>query len=108
MSRPAETALARRHPLNRPPRRTKSVIRRTAVLSVNKHILRPSLTNLEREQEIVMRIRSGFLGLLLLIPTMAHAEALRVSGAKKDDLQAVMAHLRANSPEIPIQFNNYR
>lgn len=27
-----------------------------------------------------MRIRSGFLGVLLLIPTMAHADALRVSG----------------------------
>jgi len=35
-------------------------------------------------------------------------EALRVSGGKKDDLQAVMAHLRANPPAIPLQFTNYR
>ena len=35
-------------------------------------------------------------------------EALRVSGAKRDDLQAVIAHLRANPPGIPLQFTNYR
>ena len=35
-------------------------------------------------------------------------EALRVSGTKKDDLQAVMAHLKANNPGIPLQFTNYR
>ena len=35
-------------------------------------------------------------------------EALRVSGSKKDDLQAVIAHLRANPPAIPLQFNNFR
>jgi uncharacterized protein YajQ (UPF0234 family) len=35
-------------------------------------------------------------------------EALRVSSPKKDDLQAVMAALRAKPPGIPIQFNNYR
>ena len=35
-------------------------------------------------------------------------EALRVSSAKKDDLQAVIAHLKANPPEIPLQFKNYR
>ena len=33
-------------------------------------------------------------------------EALRVSSAKKDDLQAVIAHLKANPPEIPLQFKN--
>jgi uncharacterized protein YajQ (UPF0234 family) len=35
-------------------------------------------------------------------------EALRVSSAKKDDLQAVIAALKANPPEIPLQFKNYR
>ena len=35
-------------------------------------------------------------------------EALRVTSAKKDDLRAVIAHLKANPPEIPLQFKNYR
>ncbi|HEX3359146.1 MAG TPA: YajQ family cyclic di-GMP-binding protein [Tepidisphaeraceae bacterium] len=44
----------------------------------------------------------------LKVQASIQGEALRVSGAKKDDLQAVMAHLRAHPPGIPIQFNNYR
>jgi uncharacterized protein YajQ (UPF0234 family) len=35
-------------------------------------------------------------------------EALRVVGAKLDDLQTVQAGLRAKPPEVPIQFNNYK
>jgi uncharacterized protein YajQ (UPF0234 family) len=35
-------------------------------------------------------------------------DALRVSGTKKDDLQAVIQHLRENPPEIPLQFTNFR
>ena len=35
-------------------------------------------------------------------------ESLRVSSPKKDDLQAVMAAIRAKPPAIPVQFNNYR
>lgn len=35
-------------------------------------------------------------------------EALRVSSSKKDDLQAVIALLKAHPPAIPLQFNNYR
>jgi cyclic-di-GMP-binding protein len=46
--------------------------------------------------------------LKLKVNASIQGEALRVSGPKKDDLQAVMAHLRANPPPVPIQFNNYR
>jgi uncharacterized protein YajQ (UPF0234 family) len=35
-------------------------------------------------------------------------EALRIVGAKLDDLQAVQAAIRAHPPEIPVQFNNYK
>jgi uncharacterized protein YajQ (UPF0234 family) len=55
-------------------------------------------------KEIQKRIKD----LGLKVQASIQGEALRVSGAKKDDLQAVMAHLRANPPGIPIQFNNYR
>jgi uncharacterized protein YajQ (UPF0234 family) len=32
---------------------------------------------------------------------------LRVTGKKKDDLQAVIAHLKAHGPEYPLQFVNF-
>jgi hypothetical protein len=46
--------------------------------------------------------------LKLKVNASIQGEALRVSGSKKDDLQAVMAYLREHPPTIPIQFNNYR
>ncbi|MBS0387847.1 MAG: DUF520 family protein, partial [Proteobacteria bacterium] len=33
---------------------------------------------------------------------------LRVSGKKRDDLQAAMALLRKSSTELPLQFENFR
>ena len=46
--------------------------------------------------------------LKLKVNASIQGEALRVSGSKKDDLQAVIANLRANPPGLPIQFTNYR
>jgi uncharacterized protein YajQ (UPF0234 family) len=46
--------------------------------------------------------------LKLKVNASIQGEALRVSGGKKDDLQAVMAHLRAHPPGVPVQFNNFR
>ena len=46
--------------------------------------------------------------LKLKVNAAIQGEALRVSSSKKDDLQAVIAALRANPPEIPLQFNNFR
>jgi uncharacterized protein YajQ (UPF0234 family) len=46
--------------------------------------------------------------LKLKVQASIQGEAIRVSGAKKDDLQAVMAHLKAHPPELPVQFNNFR
>ncbi|MBV8781092.1 MAG: YajQ family cyclic di-GMP-binding protein [Phycisphaerae bacterium] len=46
--------------------------------------------------------------LKLKVNASIQGEALRVSGSKRDDLQAVIAHLKANPPAVPIQFTNYR
>jgi cyclic-di-GMP-binding protein len=46
--------------------------------------------------------------LKLKVNASIQGEALRVSGSKKDDLQAVIAALKANPPGIPLQFNNFR
>jgi cyclic-di-GMP-binding protein len=35
-------------------------------------------------------------------------EQIRVTSKSKDDLQGVMQHLRANPPDIPLQFTNFR
>lgn len=35
-------------------------------------------------------------------------DAVRVTGAKRDDLQATMALLRKDVPEAPLTFNNFR
>lgn len=35
-------------------------------------------------------------------------DAVRVSGAKRDDLQSVIAMLRKDVPEAPLDFNNFR
>jgi hypothetical protein len=48
-------------------------------------------------QELGLKVRAQIQG-----------EALRVVGAKLDELQAVQAALRAKPPAVPIQFNNYK
>ncbi len=55
-------------------------------------------------KEIQRRIKD----LKLKVNASIQGEALRVSGKKRDDLQAVMADLRANPVSIPLQFNNFR
>jgi uncharacterized protein YajQ (UPF0234 family) len=35
-------------------------------------------------------------------------ETVRVSGAKRDDLQAAMQLLRKDVPDTPLEFNNFR
>lgn len=60
------------------------------------------------ESELAKKIVKLLKDSKLKVQAAIQGEALRVSGAKKDDLQAVIAHFRANPPEIPIQFNNFR
>ena len=35
-------------------------------------------------------------------------ESVRITGAKRDDLQAAMAMLRKDVPDMPLEFNNFR
>src|SRR3954462_7853555 len=60
------------------------------------------------DKDTAKTIQKHIKDLKLKVQASIQGEALRVSGSKKDDLQAVMAHLRAHPPGIPIQFNNYR
>lgn len=47
-------------------------------------------------------------GLKLKVQTQVQGTQLRVSSAKKDDLQAVIAALKEKDFGIPLQFTNYR
>ena len=35
-------------------------------------------------------------------------DSVRITGAKRDDLQAAMALLRKDVPDVPLAFNNFR
>jgi uncharacterized protein YajQ (UPF0234 family) len=60
------------------------------------------------DKDTAKSIQKSIKELKLKVNASIQGEALRVSGAKRDDLQAVIAHLKANPPEIPLQFTNYR
>ncbi|MBC7802444.1 MAG: YajQ family cyclic di-GMP-binding protein [Candidatus Parcubacteria bacterium] len=44
----------------------------------------------------------------LKVAASIQGDAVRVSGAKKDDLQAAMQLMRASVTDLPLQFNNFR
>jgi cyclic-di-GMP-binding protein len=60
------------------------------------------------DKDTAKAIQKQIKELKLKVNASIQGEALRVSSSKKDDLQAVITHLKAHPPEIPIQFNNYR
>ncbi|MBM3254977.1 MAG: YajQ family cyclic di-GMP-binding protein [Candidatus Omnitrophica bacterium] len=47
-------------------------------------------------------------GLGLKVQTQIEGEKIKVSSAKKDDLQAVIAHLKGLNFSLPLNFCNYR
>lgn len=44
----------------------------------------------------------------LKVQAAIQGEQLRITGKKRDDLQTVIATLKAESLELPLQFNNFR
>ena len=44
----------------------------------------------------------------LKVAASIQGDAVRVSGGKKDDLQAAMQLVRTSIPDLPLQFNNFR
>ena len=44
----------------------------------------------------------------LKVQAAIQGEAVRVSGAKRDDLQAAMALIKKDLPDLPVSFNNLR
>jgi uncharacterized protein YajQ (UPF0234 family) len=44
----------------------------------------------------------------LKLQAAIQGDSVRISGAKRDDLQAAMALLRKELPDVPLTFNNFR
>lgn len=60
------------------------------------------------DKDTAKTIQKSIKDLKLKVNASIQGESLRVSGAKRDDLQTVIAYLKANPPGIPLQFNNFR
>jgi Uncharacterized protein conserved in bacteria len=58
----------------------------------------------ERAKQIVKLVKEG----KLKVQASIQGAAVRVSGSKKDDLQAVIQFLRKAVTDIPVQFTNFR
>jgi len=60
------------------------------------------------DKDTAKTIQKAIKDLKLKVNASIQGDALRVSGSKKDDLQAVITYLKSNPPGIPLQFTNYR
>jgi cyclic-di-GMP-binding protein len=60
------------------------------------------------ESEQAKKIQQMIKGSKLKVQASIQGDAVRVTGAKRDDLQAAMAQIKAEISEFPISFNNFR
>jgi len=60
------------------------------------------------ERELAKKIQGEIKSAKLKVDSQINGDKLRVTGKKRDDLQAVMALLRGKEFELPLQFDNFR
>jgi len=60
------------------------------------------------EQAVSKKLIAALKGAKLKVEAQINGDKLRVSGKKRDDLQAAMALLRKSEVDLPLQFNNFR
>jgi uncharacterized protein YajQ (UPF0234 family) len=60
------------------------------------------------ETEDAKKITRAIKDSKLKVQGSIQGESVRVTGAKRDDLQAAMAMLRKDVPDMPLEFNNFR
>ena len=60
------------------------------------------------ERELAKKLQGAIKDAKLKVDTQINGDKLRVTGKKRDDLQAAMALLRAGNFERPLQFDNFR
>jgi uncharacterized protein YajQ (UPF0234 family) len=60
------------------------------------------------DRELAKRLVKEIKGSKLEVQVAVQGDELRVSGKKRDDLQAAIAHIRGLKVELPLQFVNMR
>jgi len=60
------------------------------------------------EQPVAKKLVATLKGAKLKVEAQINGDKLRVTGKKRDDLQAAMAVLRKAEVELPLQFDNFR
>jgi uncharacterized protein YajQ (UPF0234 family) len=60
------------------------------------------------ERELAKKLQAAIKDARLKVESQINGDKLRVTGKKRDDLQATMALLRAGNFELPLQFDNFR
>ncbi len=60
------------------------------------------------EPEVSKKIQRMIKDSKLKVQAAIQGDAVRVTGAKRDDLQAAMALIKKDIPDIPLSFNNFR
>ena len=60
------------------------------------------------ESELAKKIQVLIKGSKIKVQAAIQEEKVRVTGAKRDDLQAAMAAIKADNADFPLSFNNFR
>ena len=60
------------------------------------------------ERELAKKIQTALKDAKLKVDSQINGDKLRITGKKRDDLQAAMALLRASEFDVPLQFDNFR
>ena len=60
------------------------------------------------ESELAKKIQKLIKESKMKVQAAIQGDAVRITGAKRDDLQAAMALIRKELPEHPLSFNNFR
>ena len=60
------------------------------------------------EQKIAKKIIASIKDAKLKVEAQINGDKLRITGKKRDDLQAAMALIRKEVPEAPLSFDNFR
>ncbi|OWT65631.1 YajQ family cyclic di-GMP-binding protein [Candidimonas nitroreducens] len=60
------------------------------------------------EQAVSKKLIAAIKGAKLKVEAQINGDKLRVTGKKRDDLQAAIALLRKTEVDLPLQFNNFR
>ena len=60
------------------------------------------------ETEVSKKIQRQIKDSKMKVQAAIQGDAIRVTGAKRDDLQAAMALIKKENPDLPLSFNNFR